>query len=118
MDRIKLKAIKYVDFRKSEWTNYQEFKKSKKFPGELTHNEAFLFISNTGNQLIWMLNVANGPLGHRIVDSRRWRFTGTSSWNPLMLANYAEEVGIELIGIKKFQEIFAANYNKKRARRV
>ena len=79
MDKIKLKAIKHADFRKSEWTNYLEFKRSKKFPGELALNEAFLFISSTGNQLIWILNITNGPLNHSIVDSRRWRFTGTSS---------------------------------------
>jgi hypothetical protein len=116
MDRIRLKAIKYADFRKSEWTNYKEFKRSRTFPGELGRNEAFLFVSGTGNQLVWLLNIADGPMGHPIVDSRRWRFTGSSSWNPMMLANYAEEVGIELVGIKKFEDSFKAKQAKKRSR--
>jgi hypothetical protein len=111
MNKIRLRAIKFdVDFRKNEWTNYNEFKRSRSFPGDLKANEAFLFVSKSGNQLIWILNiidsyvVSEGRVNKQIVDSRRWRITSSQTWDPLMLANYAIEVGIELIGIKKFED--------------
>jgi len=37
------------------------------------------------------------------IASVRLRLTG-SHWNPLMLQNYAEACGIELMGIKRFEE--------------
>jgi len=111
MEKIRLRAIKFdVDFRKSEHTNYKIFKKSKKYPGDLKSGEAFLFVSKSGNQLIWIIyvGVTGIDIGtpKEIVDSRRWRIIG-GQWNPLMLANYAEDVGVTLVGIKKFEELYA-----------
>ena len=115
MMNLRLKAIKFnTDFRKNEWTNFKEFKKSKRFPGELKANEAILFVSKSGNQLIWILNVADAESGRQIVDSRRWRITGSQSWNPMMLQNYAEKVGIHLVGLKRFEELYEADREKKR----
>ncbi len=116
MQRIRLKAIKFdVDFRKSELTNYDSFRRSKLWPGELGTNEAFLFVSRGGNQLVWVLNVSSveathadkrGYLDRRMIDSRRWRIEGGTSWNPMMLQNYANEVGLELIGFKRFETVY------------
>jgi hypothetical protein len=115
--RVKLKAIKFdTDFRKSELTNYDIFKRSRSFPGELESNEVFLFISKGGNQLVWILNVDRVDVGHadrkgyvdrRLIDTRRWRIEGSSSWNPEMLADYAAEVDLDLVGFKRFREIYA-----------
>jgi len=111
MINLKLKAIKFdVDFRKNEWTNYQEFKKSKKFPGELANNEAILFVSKSRNQLIWVLNIFEDE--KIIVDSRRWRIFG-GTWEPLMLQNYAESAGLHLVGLRRFEEIYAAHREKR-----
>ena len=111
--QIRLRAIRFdVDFRCSEWTNYETFRRSKKFPGELRPHEAFLFVSKKGDQLVWIMNVGeyefeNGRLLTRnIIDSRRWRITSGGTWNPMMLADYAEEVGIDLVGIKKFADLY------------
>ena len=112
MLRMRLKAIWMgADFRCSERTNYNIF--LQQFPGELRMNEAFLFVSKSGNQLVWLLNQQSidGKMGTaEVTDSRRWRLTG-GTWSPMMVANYAKEVGIELIGIKTFEQ----RYNESRA---
>ncbi len=111
MQKVKLKAIEFdVDFRKNEVTNYNAFAKSKKFPGELKPNEAFLFISKSGNQLMWVLNVIefDNERGRtiEIFDTRRWRIL-RSTWDPYMLQNYANEVGIHLVGFRRFEEVYS-----------
>lgn len=112
--KIKLKAIQFdVDFRYSEFTIYQEFKKNKSFPGELGASEAFLFVSRSGNQLLWVLNVTKidaKSSQQTLIDTRRWRLSG-STWHPFMLQNYAAEVGLELIGIRRFEAIHQSGYN-------
>jgi hypothetical protein len=114
--RLKLKAICFgVNFQCSERTNYERFKKSKQFPGELDTGETYLFVSKTGNQLVWIFNTGKFMNGKErdITDSRRWRLSG-GEWSPKMLANYASEVGIELLGIRRFEE----QYNESRRRRA
>lgn len=107
--KVKLKAICFdQDFRFNEFSIYESFRKSKRFPGELGSGEVFLFVSCTGNQLLWVLNVSQvDAVGSQqsLIDTRRWRLSG-SYWNPAMLANYAAEVGIELVGIRKFEANF------------
>ena len=113
MNRVRLKGVRLdVDFRKNEATNYDMFKRSKIFPGELHKNEVFLFISKSGNQLVWVLNVdqietafANkrGNFERRIVDTRRWRIEG-GTWNPHLLQNYANDCGLDLVGFKRFED--------------
>lgn len=115
--KVRLKAIKFdTDFRKSELTNYDLFKRSKSYPGDLESNEVFLFVSKGGNQLVWVLNVGLIDVGHadrkgyvdrRVIDTRRWRIDGSSGWNPEMLADYAHEVGLTLVGFKLFRDIYA-----------
>lgn len=109
--KIRLVAIRFgVDFRKSELTNYEIHRRS--LP-PLGSQEAFLFVSRSENQLVWILNfgdttTANGKLAE-IIDSRRWRLT-RGTWNPDMLYDYAEEIGIELINKKSFREKFEERY--------
>jgi len=108
MINIKLKAVKFdTDFRKNEWTNYKSFKKSKYMAGGLNKNEAILFVSKSRNQLIWILNVTEDD-ERPVVDSRRWRIL-SGTWDPLMLQNYAEEVGIHLVGIRRFEDMYDSN---------
>ena len=116
MKRVRLKGVKLdVDFRKSEATNYDAYKKTKKFPGELGTNEVFLFVSRSGNQLVWVLNVGEldtdypnqrGSYCRRIVDTRRWRIEG-GSWNPHLLQDYANDSGLDLVGFKRFEQSWA-----------
>ena len=119
MTRIRLKAIiPSADFRKSEHTIFRDFAKSRKYPGPLKKGEGFLFLSKTGNQLLWFFKEPTSITSFKdversIVDSRRWRVTG-GTWHPFMLADYAVEAGIELVGIKRFEEIFDERRGRKR----
>lgn len=114
--RLKLKAILFeVDFRCSEHTNYERFKASERFPGYLRSGEVILFVSRSGNQLVWVLNYSAKEADVQgITDSRRWRLH-SGSWSPMMLANYANEVGIELIGVKQFAALYEEDRKRKRA---
>lgn len=120
--KLKLKAIiSDADFRKSEVTLYDEFLWSKSYPGDLNKNECFLFISKTGNQLLWFFTQIKEIDGYKgkptnIFDSRKWRIVN-GVWHPFMLANYASEVGIELVGIKRFEEIYDDRKTKRISRR-
>ncbi len=113
MLRMKLKAIKLdADFRKSEMTNYDALRKSRRFPGELKKNEVYLMVSKSGNQLVWILNTAQVSVnGHsdavcEVVDSRRWRLR-SGTWSPHMLENYANAVGISLSGFKRLEDAYS-----------
>ena len=71
-----------------------------------------LFVSKAGNQLLWVMNVdtvetpfknKRGRYGRRVIDTRRWRIEG-GSWSPLMLQNYANDVGIDLVGFRRLEQ--------------
>ncbi len=117
MQRVRLKGVQFdTDFRKNELTNYDAYAKAKRLKkNPLKANEVLLFISRSGNQLVWVLNVGEietknknrrGHFGRRMIDTRRWRIEG-GCWNPAMLQNYANEVGLELVGFRRFEAKYA-----------
>jgi hypothetical protein len=115
MQRYNLKAIKFdVDFRSSEQSNYEYYRKKKHFPGPPGKHEVYLLVSKSGNQLIWILNVGEvGKNGSQreVFDSRRWRLR-RGSWSPHMLENYANAVGLSLVGFKRFEDSYAESRAK------
>jgi len=119
MIRLRLKAIiPSADFRKSEATLHDAFLRSRSYPGDLRKGECFLFLSKSGNQLLWFFTQVTRIEGYKgaeikVYDSRRWRLTG-GTWHPYMLANYAEKAGIDLVGIKRFEEIIDERRGKRR----
>lgn len=118
MLRLRLKAIiPSADFRKSEWTLYNEYVNSRAYAGSLKKGEAYLFLSKSKNQLLWFFRdpttiAGFNDIDQNIVDSRKWRVT-SGIWHPFMLANYAEEAGIDLVGIKRFEEILDEQRRKR-----
>ena len=100
-----------ADFRCNERTLYEEFRKSPSFPGNLKKNQAYLFVSRQGTQLIWFVgsDTLGGTPDHPIVviNSRKWRIAG-SHWNPKMLANYAAFCGLKLLGLPMFETSYKA----------
>jgi hypothetical protein len=111
VQKIRLKAIWFdVDFRYNELSIFNKYKKRKDFPGDLGKDEAYLFVSKSGNQLLWIINnltsieQKNG-LVRDIIDTRRWRMV-KGTWHPWMLSEYAKAVGVELAGIRKFNDYF------------
>jgi hypothetical protein len=108
--KLRLKHIvQDVDFRHTELDTYEQFRRSKSFTGDPKPGEAILFVSRSGNQLCWIMHYETGVLVQKTYRARiqtlRMRVSG-GYWNPLMLANYAKQVGIELIGIKLFEETY------------
>lgn len=110
MEKYTLKAIKFgVDFRSSEMANYDHLVKKKHFPGNPGRREVYLMVSRSGNQMVWVLNVgAFGKNGDQreVVDTRRWRLR-RGTWSPHMLENYANAIGLSLVGFKRFEQSYA-----------
>ena len=107
---LRLKHIvQDVDFRKNELTTYEAWHVSKNFTDDPKLGEAIMFVSKSGNQLLWVLHYNPESLvlktNRRSIESLKFRVSG-GYWNPMLLANYAAEVGIELEGIKRFEESF------------
>lgn len=105
--RLRLRQIfQDADFRQNELTLWRHYKKKCAF--EPKAGDAVLLVSRSGNQLLFVLNYSEGVAQKSTrerIESLRFRLSG-GYWNPLMIANYAAEVGIELEGIKRFEEAF------------
>lgn len=111
--RVRLRYIVRADFRKNEATLMEEVAKEIK-QLRLTKHDAVCMISGGGKILRFVFgflehdmvdargNTVAGKL-QRILPSRTYRITAHGTFNPLMLANYAEAMGIELADIKKFE---------------
>jgi hypothetical protein len=75
--------------------------------------ECVLFISKSEKQLRFVFHPSTieGPSKRtpiaEIIESRMLRIRGGGRWNPLMLANYGTEAGLELDGIKRFETFYA-----------
>jgi hypothetical protein len=106
---LRLKLVAEVDFRKSEVTNWTELAKKGMIARHLGENEVVLLVNKKRTQIVFVSAAKAWP-GRKhaisIVHSRRLRITSGGSWNPLMLNNYAEEVGISLIGLKRFEDYY------------
>ena len=46
-----------------------------------------------------------GEFVRKVYDSRRWRIQG-GSWHPTMLADYAHDAGIDLVGFRSLKQQF------------
>lgn len=120
---MKLKAIFNGDFRKNEATLEQEAIKRTKGMS-VGPNECVLFVSRGGKMLQFVFgfqktNVvyANGRkpgVKTATLLSRRARIVGRGGWNPLMIADHAEELGLNLVQLKKFKEHYLAQQEARR----
>lgn len=71
----------------------------------LSDNGAVCFVSKTGNQILFVYRAHDIEEGRVAILSAKCRLT-RGSWNPLMLQNYAEMVGLKLDNIRSFQQYF------------
>ena len=117
MKRVQIKRVFSADFRKSPRTLFDEVKHDKKlWRGSLGPDEVYLFVSQTGNQLIFVLRdeEVKSMAGtrfeakRRLLDYRGWRIEG-GTFNPSMLEDYANNVGLTL-GKKTFAQYWADRY--------
>lgn len=105
---LRLKFIAEADFRKSEATIWQEKAAAGELP-PLRPGEVVCFISTNRRQIVFVQAPREwhtaSSLDCQVFASRRLRLT-RGGWNPLMLKNYAEEVGLVLDGLRRFEEHF------------
>ena len=119
LTRLRLKGVILCSFQRSEVTNLKLFRKLPYYPGDLEANEAFLFVSKMGDQVMFLFRDPLVDLGgrrRRVIVSQRLRLEG-GSWSPYMLQDYAHKLGLHLIGIKRFEQVYEEKRKMKRARR-
>ena len=117
MTRVRLKAVVACSFQRSEATNLALFQQEDFYPGDLRTGEAFLLVSKMNNQVVFVMrNPREVEAGKKVLDTRRLRLD-RGTWNPHMLQNYANEVGLHLVGFKRFEQIYDEWREAKRAKR-
>lgn len=111
---MRLKLIHKADFRKNEHTLFMEALKENP-ELILNANECILLLSTNRKQLKFVFRPkeisyvnaeAKNGTKTNVLASELYRITEAGCWNPLMLANYAENVGIELEGLAKFASYY------------
>ena len=120
MRKIRLRLIQMdVDFRKSEETNFLDLKKQGKIPKCLKKGDGILLVSKSGKQFVFVepyveydSTVTGGEVS--ILPSQRGRIRG-GSWSPIMLSEYAREVGLTIEGIKRFEWYFREREQRREA---
>ena len=107
---MRLRMVATMPFSRSEATNFDSIRTQLKGL-KLDRNDVVAFVSMTGNQVLFVYNpgeiLIRPGLRHEVLRSVRLRLRGRQEWNPLMLVNYAAEVGIQLEGLKKFEDHYA-----------
>lgn len=109
---MRLKMVATVDFRKGVPTNLDELRKIGKLRS-IADNEVILLISQTKLQLAFVYPdvrfEAGGRRGEiRAIAHYRVQLDRHTPWNPLMLVNYAEEAGLAIEGVKRFEDSLRA----------
>lgn len=109
------RAFMYTDVSHWDWAREQPT-----FPkGGLGSGDCLLFLSRGMNQLLFLWSPTNTEDTQRhgkrtIFRSIRLRIEG-GTWNPLMIQNYANEVGLEFVGLRNFREQYTEFLTAKRA---
>ena len=103
---MRLRHIETTSFSYSEETMYAMVSKEYVHLASLGKNDVVLFRSSTGNQLMFVFGFSELTKRRveRYLRSERLRLPKHREWDPMMLANYARDCGIELEGIKTFEQ--------------
>jgi hypothetical protein len=103
---MRLVRVERANFRKSEATNFREIVAREKL--ELRPGEVLCIHSMTGEQLVFVWRPEHVDSGNgskvEVLSSRRLRLEGGRTWNPLMLVNYAESVGLKIENLRRFEQ--------------
>ena len=108
--QVSLRRVVFdADFRKSEETLFNMFaKENPKI--RLRDGECILFLSKTKHLMYFVFGrttIANRNGGNaEILRTAKYRIKH-GSFNPLMIADYAAEKGLELKGLKKFRDHYS-----------
>lgn len=100
---VKLHYVTEASFSKSEATRFKEL--PVEIRSRLRGNGAVAFISKTGNQIEFVYGAENID-GRTAIMSAKCRLD-RGAWNPLMLQDYAERVGLHLENLRRFKEFYS-----------
>lgn len=109
---LRLRYIHRGDFRKSEWTLTQEALQVIKGL-KLGPEDCIMLLSGTGKMIKFVFGLIqhDGVMdsgGHtrtaKMLPSRTYRMVEGGTFHPLMIANYADELGLTLEGLKKLDK--------------
>lgn len=124
LEEIRIRYVYFGDFRRSEATLLEEVLKIAK-DLKLSKNDCVLMMSGRRTVLRFVFGFREveqiGGAKHeflgkatRYVHSRTYRIVDGGSFNPYMLKNYAEEIGLSPAGIRRYEEALAAEQAEKR----
>jgi hypothetical protein len=106
---MRLRFVMSCHFGKSELTNWFEVVAQRpEFVNPksrlcLKHDDVVLLVSKSGNQLVF-LHGFDIFEAQRVLRSTRLRIASGARWNPLMLVNYAKSIGLNITGLKTYEE--------------
>lgn len=115
---MRLRHMETVDFRINEAENFNAI--LKKYKLQLGPDDVVLMMSQSRNQLVFMHRnkiLDLSKFGKRqgeatVYHSQRLRLSN-STWDALMLQNYANKVGIQLDYLRRFEDIMAEREREK-----
>lgn len=105
---MRLRYVETVHFGKSELTNFLDLVRRRpefmqaKSKARLGSDDVVLFVSRIGNQLMF-LHGFDAFQETQVLRSLRLRIN-SGRWNPLMLVNYAKAVGLDIQGLKAYED--------------
>jgi hypothetical protein len=115
---LRLKYVGEADFRMNEESQARVY---SKILADLNANEVICLFSKTGKMMrfIWKPQSFNGlnEVGIRrkgiygVIQSMMHRITDGGTWNPLMIRNYANEIGLDLTGLKRMEDHYGFKTN-------
>lgn len=118
--RVKLRRVFLdVDFRHGIPTHLDELRAKHRLP-ELQRGDCVLLVSRTERQLAFVFSDFElEPGGRRkpvrVVAHYRVQLSRETPWDPLMLSVYADRAGIEIVGLRRFED-FVADIKQARER--
>ena len=109
--RIRLHYTTVADFRKNEVTNFGEL--PAPIRKTMKQGDAICFRNTAGTQVMFVYKPKTRDRGDGveagISASTRLRLERYRAWDPAMLSEYAAELGLELIGLKRLHELLGKN---------
>jgi len=123
---MRLRYVYTGNFRKNEVTLYEEARGEMGDVAPFRANDCILVINRARKLLRFIYlpqEVSQNPDGKkangvsiRVMASQVYRILENGTWDPRMLSFYASQLGVELEGIKKFEEYFAHLLEERRER--
>lgn len=119
MMKVRLRRlVTGADFRHGIPWHVQQLRAERKLPSTMEPDECVLLVSRTQLSLAFVfpeMTFRSAQRERHAIAHYRVQLGESTPWNPLMLRNYAEQAGIEIAGIKRFEEHLDAQLRELRA---